>query len=463
MGLLQRHGAWVAASLLWPAGCVDRAIAIDDLGVAETGDVDTGDAPDDLPNDDEPGVEPECIPGQPACPCPDGTVAQGDACVAPGEQLVALSPTSQVALASGAVEQPPAVQLLASDGSPLSSVEIVFSVTEGEGGALVVGSAFTDASGVATTDTWILGQLSGQYTVSASVPSYPQLPPVVFAAQTEGDFEITLEYVAPVTAEQEAAFEFARRRWQGILLNAQPEVMTDAATLGVACGYETSPQPLSVRGVHIFVRLGPIDGSGSGGVNILGQAGPCVLRDNGSPTAGGMTFDTADLDMIAATGKLETVILHEMGHVLGVGSLWGGLVVDPSIPDAPGVDTHFVGQFGQAAFVDLIGALQYGGAIVPVENNATPGSSDGHWRENVLTTELMTPNLGDVSLPTQLSILTIASMLDLGYYEVNPYPADPYRFVSQQAPVGPEAAVVLTDEVLRPRAVIAPDGTLTPL
>jgi hypothetical protein len=35
-----------------------------------------------------------------------------------------------------------------------------------------------------------------------------------------------------------------------------------------------------------------------------------------------MSFDTADLDRMEADGCLQDVILHEMGHVLGFGTLW---------------------------------------------------------------------------------------------------------------------------------------------
>ena len=35
-----------------------------------------------------------------------------------------------------------------------------------------------------------------------------------------------------------------------------------------------------------------------------------------------MSFDTADLARMEADGSLTDVILHEMGHVLGFGTLW---------------------------------------------------------------------------------------------------------------------------------------------
>ena len=35
-----------------------------------------------------------------------------------------------------------------------------------------------------------------------------------------------------------------------------------------------------------------------------------------------MSFDTADLAQMAADGTLVDVITHEMGHVIGIGTIW---------------------------------------------------------------------------------------------------------------------------------------------
>ncbi len=65
------------------------------------------------------------------------------------------------------------------------------------------------------------------------------------------------------------------------------------------------------------MSLVPIDGAGK----VLGQAGPCFIRNSNRLTVIGiMKFDTADLPNMQANGTLNDVILHEMGHVLGFGS-----------------------------------------------------------------------------------------------------------------------------------------------
>ena len=138
-----------------------------------------------------------------------------------------------------------------------------------------------------------------------------------------------------------------------------------------------------------------------------------------------MRFDTDDLDTIEAWGQLESVILHEMGHVLGLGTLWDGFLQNPSLPGPRGADTHFNGPVAIETF-DLVGGIDYtGGEKVPVENEqGSTGTRDAHWRESVFATELMTGFLnGGVTNP--LSIVSVGSFGDLGY-TFSLAAADPY-------------------------------------
>ena len=71
------------------------------------------------------------------------------------------------------------------------------------------------------------------------------------------------------------------------------------------------------------------------------------------------------------------LILHELGHALGFGTLWAskGLLENPSLPARRGADTHFDGPSAVTAF-DAVGGGSYtGGQKVPVENEeGGPGS-----------------------------------------------------------------------------------------
>lgn len=71
----------------------------------------------------------------------------------------------------------------------------------------------------------------------------------------------------------------------------------------------------------ITATLDEIDGPGVDGTNIVGSARPTRVW-NACPTIsflGEMTFDIFDLSALEAAGMFEAVILHEMGHVIGVG------------------------------------------------------------------------------------------------------------------------------------------------
>jgi hypothetical protein len=174
-----------------------------------------------------------------------------------------------------------------------------------------------------------------------------------------------------------------------------------------------------VDDVLILADLQPIDGPGG----ILGRAGPCVTRlANNLPVLGVMTFDTDDLDDLVSFDLLEEVVVHEMGHVLGIGTLWPvqGLLAEPV--SQGGTDPHFTGAQAITAF-NAAGGTDYPDQKVPVETEGGPGTEDSHWRESVFDNELMTGfiNLG----ANPLSAITVRSLADQGY-TVNPAGADPY-------------------------------------
>jgi hypothetical protein len=152
-----------------------------------------------------------------------------------------------------------------------------------------------------------------------------------------------------------------------------------------------------------------------------------------------MIFDTADL----ASLDLERVAVHEMGHVLGFGTLWGASFFDflrnPSLPDSPGVDTYFAGPIAVAEF-DSIGGTNYtGGAKVPVENTqGGEGTRDGHWRESVFDSELMT-GFVEATGTMPLSTVSVASLWDMGYV-VNYSAAEAYTQVFSLRAGAPVAA-----------------------
>lgn len=134
---------------------------------------------------------------------------------------------------------------------------------------------------------------------------------------------------------------------------------------------------------------------------------------------------------------------------------------NPSLPDNEDADTHFTGDSARVAFEEILGGSEYtGGQIVPVANEAIRGSSDGHWREDVFGSELMTPILTGREASLPLSLVTIASLQDLGFYETNLNVADPFVMPFTQASIlaSHPAGEPLMDgcELIQPKFMITP-------
>ena len=86
------------------------------------------------------------------------------------------------------------------------------------------------------------------------------------------------------------------------------------------------------------------------------------------------------------------------------------------------------------------------GAKVPVENMGGVGTADGHWRESVFGSELMTGFIGAGQSP--LSIVTLASLADQGY-GVDLATADPYSLLLSLRAFGSQPKLRLMNDILR--------------
>jgi hypothetical protein len=208
-----------------------------------------------------------------------------------------------------------------------------------------------------------------------------------------------------------------------------------------------------VDDVVIYSHVLSIDGPGG----ILASAGPCVLREAaGQTVVGAMTFDADDIASLEADGTLTAVILHEMGHVLGIGTNWGPLLQNPA--PSPGVgDPVFAGAGAQWAFSNL--GTSYGGAIVPVENCCGVGIRNVHWRESVLLRELMTGFISLGGAPNPLSPLTAASLMDLGYV-VDVNQADFPPFFLRATPGRSDTRIAINEHVVAPRFTVGATGRM---
>jgi subtilisin-like proprotein convertase family protein len=211
----------------------------------------------------------------------------------------------------------------------------------------------------------------------------------------DSKFFIEVEISGGLTPNQRSVFEIASRFWSQIIVGDIISASLDDGRI--------------IDDILIHASGKFIDGPG----RILGQAGPRRLRPGDFlPITGEMTFDSADLAAMEAEGSLLEVIIHEMAHVLGSGTIWQekGL-----LRGAGGGNPVFIGPNAMREYQTLIGADEP--TPVPVANTGGRGTRDSHWRESVFGNELMT-GIHNNGVFNPISRLTIASLEDLGY-EVN--------------------------------------------
>ncbi len=241
---------------------------------------------------------------------------------------------------------------------------------------------------------------SASVSVTVEAPPPPSPPPPPPPPPSPG-FDIELRFVGG-TPSYAPAFSAAAARWEEIITGDVPNIALNYD--GGSC-HEAVDE--TIDDLVIFVKVEPIDGAGGA----LGQAGPCFIRMGSMiPVTGQLTLDEDDLNQAQSFGILEELVLHEMGHVLGFGTLWESLGL---ITNAGSPDPYFTGSETVSAF-DGIGGGAYAGVPVPVENTGGMGTRDGHWRESVFDSELLTGWL-NVGSSNPLSSVSAAALADAGY------------------------------------------------
>jgi len=153
----------------------------------------------------------------------------------------------------------------------------------------------------------------------------------------------------------------------------------------------------AVDDLVITASLINIDGAGG----ILGQAGPDAVRAGSFlPSRGSMEFDSADAAVYQAAGLFDDIVLHEMLHTVGFGTIWSDL-----------------GLISGGFFTGARANAEYTGTdLIPLERDGGGGTAYSHWDEETFTNELMT---GYIDGDNTLSYMTVASLGDLGYSVVS--------------------------------------------
>jgi hypothetical protein len=341
----------------------------------------------------------------------------------------------QAATVGSAVLVAPAVVVRNAQGAPVPGITVAFSVTAG-GGTIEHTSVLTDALGSARPGRWVMGAAPGSNILQASVGTLT----ANIMATAESPFSIAVRWKGTPTMVQRDAVNRAVARWRSIILSELPDVQLRAPSGACFEGQPAIEEHVDDLLLHVeFAEIDGVNGT-------LGEAGPCYIRTEGSlPIFGVLRLDAADLAQAQASGTLDAIILHEVGHVLGFGTIWQekGLITG-----ARGSDPQFTGAHALAAF-RLLSPTRLS---VPVENSGSEGTRDGHWRDSVFDHELMTGYLSGNANP--LSAITIGSLADLGY-ATNAGAADVYTTL-RPSPVPGLAPYLPMDDLTERETILYP-------
>lgn len=391
-------------------------------------------------------------------------------------KVVVSTGNSQTGKAGDVLVTPLAAAVQDQYGNGVANQSVAFAVTAG-GGSVTPATLTTNASGIAAGATWRLGTRGGTQTATATAGGFS----TAFTATIQTSYIVDLRFFGPtMSTEAQTAFTNAANRIKAALVGQISTVSLNGATLD-GCGVSglTGTLNETTQGVIIYASVAPIDGVGK----ILAQAGPCYVRNQSIlPAVGVMKFDEADIQTYINSGRFESVVLHEMNHVVGFGTIWTdkSLLTGAAYNDTTATGStnpRFTGAAALAQCLALGVSANHcaAGTGVAVEQCGTAGTADGHWREMFTTTctgtnkspvggtaafdlELMTGYAeGTPNMPW--SAMSIAQFQDLGY-TVNLLAADPYAVPSLMTLARVRSAMEAQtgegpiEHVLRPRFTV---------
>ena len=229
----------------------------------------------------------------------------------------------------------------------------------------------------------------------------------------EGTFDIELVYLPGervIGEVEKMLIELAVSRWEAVITGDLPDMSFVSDPVNDYSPLLKTRVPISgwVDDIRIYIRVTDLPGTTGG------SAWPTwVRRSTQLPIVAELAIDPSELeDELVNNGGFYKLVLHEIGHCLGFGTVWDNLnlVKRPS-------DPYFDGQSALTSYLGLLGwPDDYTNIRVPLQ------ADQAHWRRDVFGDELMVsgwiyPN------DKMLSSVTLSSMSDIGY-EVNFWAGD---------------------------------------
>ena len=274
----------------------------------------------------------------------------------------------------------------------------------------------------------VCGTSLGNFTNTVTITDEPLIPDYVLPEPDHLGFDIQIRFSRDVLTSQLSfpqtqALKVAASRWEDIINEDLEDIQNfDFPTL---TDFEVSPNVLGILDdLLIDVRV-TSDLNGA-----LARAAPLLIRQDGPskhlPAYGYIELSAREFTSGAfADDQLyQRVLEHEIGHVLGIGTLWkttnnvdGNFQTNPpkgilGLPN-PNYNPGFIGLTALKEYNLLRKQIDLGPInAVPIANTGKFGNYNAHWREFDFLSELMTP-LSSAS--AMLSPVTAASLEDLGY------------------------------------------------